>query len=949
MSNKIKRFLLCLLAVSTMTVSGNIYAEGEEDTSESSVGTDEDTSEDSESAESEEKEAKRTETFEKVELSAEDAEEFLQKIGSVDGLDYYYKDKDIDDIIWEKNGGKPEKKSDYTEEQEALADKIDDIKKLGDVVAVDPVKGEAVASFKDSSKCDEGLLYISEAERYIVIVDENITKVIGTKQIISSLDDPNVFISDEGMTLTLMDDSNKKVKETFTYDSTEDGLRVYKSDDSDKFAWTSADMGQFYGIYRDCTENDEYALIVDDRNAIFGIENKETGYIWWSSPFDATRDTLATQLLCDGLRSSNTMNFGIPEKRNNQNSLYSHTDDCTMTVSDITNGIRVEYNYASAGFKFPVEYTLEGDHLKASLKVAEIEESNSANVATEITVLGSFGAASDKEEGYFVIPDGSGALVRFNNNRTMQSNAYKQAVYGSDVTVVPTTKGAVTEQIYLPMYGIVKEDNAMLVVASKGDSNAMLSAQVSKQSNTSYNLCNFTFTLRGTDTYYMSGNSNQKFTVFESGDIKSDDIELLYYPISKEGADYTDIAECYRNYLINEKGVTQKTTEGSAPAYIDLYGGALKKKPVLGIPITMKTAVTTYSQAEEILTKLNESGIDDMVISYKNWTNDGIKNKVDTDAKASGKLGGKSDLNSLTSLIEEKGWELYPVSDNRDFYSGNGFHSFSDTAVRVSGSYSRIVSYDRAYGIPDGFKKNMSLLSPKCFNEVFGDLSASYSKAGLDGISIGNLTTSLYGDYGKNTTSRYDAMNLLTSNYQKLDSKLSNGILADSANAYALPYVSSIENVPMTSSRFDMFDEDIPFYQMVMHGLIPYSTTAVNGDADSEQLLLMAAATGSNLSYDMIFEEISELKDTEFDIYYYANYESWLETAGAEYQLLKPILESTSTATIEDYDMENDGQLVTTTFSNGDVVKVDFEAKTIDFNGEHYDLAKYAEEGGIKF
>ena len=111
----------------------------------------------------------------------------------------------------------------------------------------------------------------------------------------------------------------------------------------------------------------------------------------------------------------------------------------------------------------------------------------------------------------------------------------------------------------------------------------------------------------------------------------------------------------------------------------------------------------------------------------------------------------------------------------------------------------------------------------------------------------------------------------------------------------------------------------------------------------------MAAATGSNLSYDMIFEEISELKDTEFDIYYYANYESWLETAGAEYQLLKPILESTSTATIEDYDMENEGQLVTTTFSNGDVVKVDFESKTIDFNGEHYDLAKYAEEGGIKF
>lgn len=948
MSNRIKRFLLCLLAVSTMTVTGNIYAEGEEETTAAETSEETEESESGENADTETK-AKRSESVEKADFSVEDVKTYLKKIGTSEGLDYYFKKDKIEDAIWEENGGKPEKKSDYTDEQKALADKIDDIKKLGTIVAVDSSAGTAVASFKSDSKCDEGKLFVSDGGRYIVITDEDKTKVIGSKQIISSLDDPNVFISDGGKTIDLMDKTNKKVEETFTYSSDDDGMRVYKSASSDKFAWVADDMSVFYGIYRYGAENDSFRMIVDDRNANFGIENKETGYTWWASPFGATRDPLANQLLNDGVRSTNTMNFGIPEKRNNQNSLYSHTDDCTTSVSDITNGIRITYNYSSAGFSFPVDYTLEGDHMKASLKVSEIKETNSANVATEITVLGSFGAASDKEEGYFVIPDGSGALVRFNNNRTTQSNAYRQAVYGSDVTVVPTTKGAVTEQIYLPVYGIVKDDNAMMVVASKGDSNAVLSAQVSKQSNTSYNLCNFTFTLRNTDTYYMSGNSNQEFTVFESGKIKSDDIELLYYPISKEGADYTDIAECYRNYLVNEKGVTAKTTENEAAAYIDLYGGVLKKKPILGIPITMKSAVTTYSQAEDILTKLKSSGVDDMVISYKNWTNDGIKNKVDTDAKASGKLGGKKDFKSLTSLIDSSGWELYPVSDDRDFYSGNGYFSFTDTAVRVSGAYSRIVSYDRAYGIPDGFKKNMSLLSPSCFGEVFSDLGKGYSKAGLDGVSLDTMTTSLYGDYGKKTISRYDSMKLLTENYAKLDGSLEKGILADCANAYALPYVSNISGVPLTSSRFDLFDEDIPFYQMVVHGLIPYSTTAVNGDADPEQLLLMAAATGSNLSYDLLYSEVSDLKDTEFDVYYYANYEHWIETIGSEYQLLKPILSSTSTASITDYETENEGKLVTTTYSNGDVVKVDFEAKTIDFNGEHYDLAEYAQEGGIRF
>ena len=941
MADRIKRFLLCLLAVFTMSVSGSVCAD--DDMTVISGGASE------AETEASEKREKRSESVEKIEFSESDAKEFLKKTGSVDGLDIYYISKDIDDEIWEKNGGKPEKKSEYTDEQNALADKIDEIKKLGELIAVDPKKGAAVASFEKANKCDEGKFYVSDGGRYILTVDEDITEIIAMKYVVSTLDSPNVFISADKKKLTLMTADNKKEEKDFLYSADENGMRIYKDDKGIESAWLSGASDRFYGIYRYGAENENFRMLVDDRNAVFGLEYKATGYIWWSSPLGATQDTQATQLLVDELRSSNVMNYGVPEDRNKDNTLRSGTDDCNVTVTDIKDGIRVEYDYYKAGFSFPVEYVLDGDHLKASLKVSDIEECNPANVATEVTVLGSFGAASDKEDGYFVIPDGSGALIRFNNNRTMQSNAYNQHVYGSDVTVVPTSRGAVTEQIYLPVYGIVKEDNAMLVIASKGDSNASVSAKVSKQSNTSYNLCSFTFTLRGTDTYHMSGNSNKRFTVFEKGDIKSDDIELLYYPISAEGADFVDVAECYRSYLMEEKGITSAAKPQSAPMYVDLYGGAQKKKPVLGIPVTMKTSVTNYEQAQEILEKLNAGGVDSMVVSYTNWTNDGIKNKVDTDAKPSGTLGGKKDFEKLTDYISDNGFELYPVTDNRDFYSGNGYYSFTSTAVRVSGAYSRIVSYDRAYGIPDGFKKNMSLLSPEYFGEVFDEVSENYSEAGLDGVSVANLTTSLYGDYGKKSISRYDAMNRLINSYEELNSSLSGGILADCANAYALPYVKHITNVPLSSSRFDIFDEDIPFYQIVMHGLVPYSTTAVNGDADSETLLLMAAATGSNLSYDMLYEETSELKDTDFDIYYYANYADWIETAAAEYRMLEPVLSSVSDSFITDYKIENDGSFVTTTYSNGTVVKVDFEKKTIDFNGELIDVAKCAEEGGIRF
>lgn len=945
MKNKIKRFLLCLLAVSMATVSGAVKADGEEETA--AEVTEEASAEEEPAGDAAaQKPAKLKETEEKVKAEASDIEAYLPKIGTIEGLDIYLKDKDFDDAIWEKNGGKPAKKKDYTEEQEALSDVIDELKKLGDLIAIDAQSGEAVASFKDSSKVDDGLMYVSEAGRYLLTVDKDKTKPLKLMEVISTIDDPQLFRSADGKTLELTDSNYKKVTETYTYSGKENGRTVFYNADKSAFAWLSEDEKKVEGTFTYAAENDKFRMLVDQRLANIGLENKETGYIWWSSPLEATRDQVATPLLISELRSSNTLRYGIPERRSNNNVVRSGTDDCTITVSKINNGIKAVYDFQKAGFKYPVEYVLEDDHLKASVKVAEIQESNAANIATELTVLGSFGAADMTEEGYFVVPDGSGALVRFNNQKTMDTNAYQQRVYGSDVTVVPTSKGAVTEQVYLPVYGIVKEDNACLVVASKGDSNAVLSAQVSKQSNSSYNLCSFTFILRGTDTFYMSGNSNDKLTVFESGAIKSDDIELRYYPIAKEGADYTDIAARYRQYLTEEAGVSAKTEAGKSPMYVDLYGGTQKKKPVLGIPVTMKQKITTYDQAGQILSQLKNSGVDDIVVSYNNWTNDGIKNKVDTEAKPSGTLGGKSDFKGLTDLISQNGFELYPSSDDRDFYSGNGYYSFTSTAVRVSGSYSRIISYDRAYGIPDGFKKNMSLLSPSLFDEVYSDVADNYSKAGLSGVSIGNMTTSLYGDYGKKNISRAKAMDLICASYDKLGSSLSEGILADAANAYALPYVSHITSVPLNSSRFDLFNEDIPFYQMVMHGLIPYSTTAVNGDADPTTLLLMAAATGSGLSYDMLYEETSVLKDTEFDVLYYANYLNWTDTASREYKLLQPLLSKVSSCTIDGY--EADGDLITTTYSDGTVVKVDLQQKTVEYDGNTLSLENIDQEGGAQ-
>lgn len=682
---------------------------------------------------------------------------------------------------------------------------------------------------------------------------------------------------------------------------------------------------------RTAVENEKFRLLVYDETAVFGLEDKSNGYIWWSSPAESDIDEEVSEVAKEELLSSAVLRYGIPEKRSDNNFLRS--SNCETSVTDIDGGIRIFYDFGNSGFAFYVDYTLEKDCLKASLKTSEITESDPSNIATEITLLGSFGASDDTENGYFIIPDGSGALINFNNGKT-ESAPYSQRIYGNDISLVPERRYSVSEQVYMPVYGIVKKNNAMLAIASEGDANAFISAEVSGQSGSNYNICNFTFVLRSTDTYYTAGSDSEKLTVFENGDIQCGDIEVLYYPIAKENVNYTDVAECYRNYLLNNCNVRKNIN--TSPLYVELYGGTQRKKSVFGIPFMTKQSLTDYSGAKTILEKLKENGVDNMVVSYRNWTDNGIKNKIDTKAKPSRTLGGKSDFSDFMDFIESNNYEFYPVTDNIYF---NGFNVFSGT-VRISGSYSKIQPYNLAYGVPDSLRKNSFLLSPKCFGEMFSEIRKNYSE--MNGISFGSLSTSLYGDYSKDKISRRDTMNIITENLSQTEK-----MLADGANAYVFPYADHIINVPLNSSGFDIFDGNIPFFQMVMHGIVPYTSTAFNGSPDAENLLLMSAVTGSSLRCDMIYNETGVLKDTDADGLYYANYEKWIDTISVAYKIIEYVAETVGDSTIVEYNVENSGNLITSVWSNGTVITADFNNKTIDCNGNIIKLSDYAEEGII--
>ena len=646
--------------------------------------------------------------------------------------------------------------------------------------------------------------------------------------------------------------------------------------------------------------------------------------------------------------------------------LYSYRQSTQKenTEFEITdNGVKITYSIRDVDVSLPVHFVLEDDYLRVYVKTDEIversgyeegvsaeESETDVKILTELAICPFMGAATQDDTGYMIIPDGSGAVIELNNGKSNYTN-YSEYIYGRDVTAVRELQADTGESIIMPVMAMVKGSNGLVMIADEGDTFAKANAAVANNKNDQcgYNYCYFSFILRSSDNYQMAGESS--IIMFESGDgtIPVDEVSVRYYPISseEETVPYIDVAKVYRDYLI-EEGLTKKTTENYAPLFVNYYGGTLKSKSILGIPVDIKTAYTTFEQATEITSKLKEMGVEQLVVNYNDWTNDSMSDKIDTADSVAGCVGGKGDLKDFIEYCNSNSIMLYGSIDGFTFKSGgNGFMTLFNTAYRVSRSYARPYDYNLAYGTPQPGVAS-ALLSPRSINKLSTKVTKNMAKYDLPGVGLGSIASALWSDFStKNHTNRGVTAQYIVDYFNSVKaSTTQNKIIAEAPNAYLIPYVDAIIDLPLQSSQFKITDADIPLVQMVLHGYVDYSTEAINGSADSKTLFLKAIASGSNIKYDFIYNEATKLVNTDYAGLYYATYEGWLEQCAGEYKLANAVLSKVSDAEMTGYVV--DGSVITTTYSNGVVTTVDLDTGVITVGGETYNYQDYVDEGGLR-
>ncbi len=601
---------------------------------------------------------------------------------------------------------------------------------------------------------------------------------------------------------------------------------------------------------------------------------------------------------------------------------------------------------AKPWFRVPLVYQLEGENLVVSVDPKQVEYNTNGYYLVNIDVLRYFGASLE-ENGYLFVPDGSGALIQFHNGKTKEAS-YSAVVYGQDATMIYNTwyQSQVDAQntIKLPVFGIKEKDKVLFAVIEGGDAYASIKADVSGKYTgyndvyASFNYLQYGATslsdMVGAQSYYMYSDE-----VFEG------EYKLRYSFLSREQADYSGMAACYREYLKEAGVLGEKVTEDKLPFYVEYIGAIDKPKTFLGIKYDAVEAVTTFAQAEKITGLLKENAVDNLNVIYSGWMNGGLRGTAATKLSIESKLkeGGTS-LSGLQDYMKNAGVDLYMTVDLQYVYEDDFFDGYS--SIRYAPRYfDNTVIKINQYGLASRVSEDKlaNLISPYHVSGITGEFTGKLNKQGVEGVNLGTLSWELFSDLQSSTyTDRQmaerensEAMQTLKASGQKL--------MGDNANAYALGYVDELVNAPLYSNNYRVIDEEVPFYEMVMHGYMEYAGEAMNLADDYQTAFLKSVESGAGLYFKWIYADNAVLKDTEYDYLYSVNYEVWLERAVKDYADMNLKLGKLSGYEILSHEyVEKDVAKVT--YEDGSVVYVNFSENNVTVDGTLVPAGDYVAE-----
>lgn len=677
--------------------------------------------------------------------------------------------------------------------------------------------------------------------------------------------------------------------------------------------------------YEKVAESDTYNMYLYAPRLSIVLENKKTGEILESTLSDEKDDGQSNEIWRGFMKSGVVLSAIIGTNNTYQVDLLNDVNSIDVTKLD--NGFSAKVFFKKYQFGFTVNVSLEKDQLLVEVPEESILEQKDGTYIGTISLFPMMGYSYlGEKEGYMLIPDGNGALVYLNDKEGRFQTGFSQMIYGEDAgfasqkveTYLWKKYDTVIDPnpVIAPVYGMIHTDDRLgyLAVVEEGDKRASIEVQPNGVM-TSYNRCYAKFLLR--DVYVQPLNQSNSGTVQKAEENRTKmDLKVRFILLSGEDADYSGMANAYRDYLLQNALVVP--TDISYQSRVDFLGSE-REKFLLG---TTAVPMTTVEQMEEIFGELREEGVSSLLSVYKGWQSGGLYNLPITKYKADASIGGTGKLSSLIKEAAEENYNIFLYNDTLQMNGSTNSTTFNAVKM-VNKRTLKEESYKQVYRL-------FYYVLPAKAETTLEKFLKSYTAKGVSNLAVAGSSDHLFSYSSKGSYyTRLDTADV----YEEMLSYASDNanLILEQPSAYLWKYTKAFLDMPLTSSQYMYVDEEIPFLTMVLKGIMPVYSEYVNFEANKTEYFLKMVESGAYPSFYITYENSSDLIYTNSSDLYSTQYSTYKDSIVEYDTKLRELASKTGDSNIIKHEKLDSG-VTKVTYSNDVVVYVNYSktAKTVD-------------------
>lgn len=676
-------------------------------------------------------------------------------------------------------------------------------------------------------------------------------------------------------------------------------------------------------------ENENFKLQLVNDYSELQITDKQTGTVWSSSMsdplFDSAKVSAKWKKKMSSLFTVNVTNlkrgFGTVANFDLGGTPY------TAEEYQTADGIGVKYDLSDPSIRLAVEFALTEDGVDIRIPNESIEEYGETFSITSVDLMMFFGARADAQDGYFFYPDGSGAIMRFDDQAHMNETAVIYDVYG-DITKNEELLGLFEDSdpvVLLPVFGGNYGAEGFVAYVTEGAESSRITVTPSgKIIKANYMYPSFVYRRSFLDPRVTA----KIVQTFDTDRITID--YAIHYSILPVGeSEYADMAATYREYLVESGAMSKVAAKDDYTLALDLFMGIKEE----GLIFDTFQSVTTFAQAQEILEDLSGAISGEIDTTLVGWTNGGFGSEPKY-FPASWQLGGNSGLKKLAQYTSENGINLSVAAN------------FLTVDAESSGySKNRDIVFLSNYQALTNRRESLYMISPNVALNNFNKFMKKAEKYPVSGIRLDNIGTMMYYNYTAKNVVKSDECQQYWKDMLQTAKDATGSVTAGGGNAYVLGIADKVTQIPVADCGYQMTTEAVPFYQIVAHGYVDYTGEALNLSSDAVRQQLKWIEYGYIPYFEISYDSAEKLINTRYSELFSSAYSAWKEEIVETYTMLEAALKDVRNEEIVSHEKVAD-DVYCTGYANGTEIYVNYNSSAVSVNGIDIDARSYKVMGG---